>query len=140
LQGESINAHTTGEPCVAASLELDTLEGRVYLRSARSAEFVVKQQDGTGVLVRGEVWVQEPKVPRSELVPDLVKELALDTALAEELPAVVEEHVLRDGDRVALSGELTFEAVNRCAAGYRDGGLAKVLRGRPVLVKVLARA
>jgi hypothetical protein len=73
LQGESINAHTTGEPCVAASLELDTLEGRVYLRSARSAEFVVKQQDGTGVLVGGEVWVQEPKVPRSEHVPDLAR-------------------------------------------------------------------
>ena len=134
-----VRAHTTGEPCIAASLELGTRRGLVFLRSARSVEFLLEQRDGTRVLVRGEAWVRGTRRPRSRLTPDLVAELGLDATL-EDLPALVEEQVLREGDRVEVRGELAFEAAARRAGSYRDAGLVRVLRGRPALVKVLEQA
>lgn len=138
---EEVRAHTSGAPCVAASLTLGPKSGGTYLRFARAAEFLLEQEDGTCVAVRGEVWVQRPKGPRSSLrlAPELIQELGLDVALA-TLPAVVEEHLLREGDVVEVSGELGFEGSSRTAAAYRSGGLVRVMRGQPALVKVLDSA
>jgi hypothetical protein len=138
---EEVQAHTNGASCLAASLILGPKSGGSYLRSARAAEFLLEQEDGTCVAVRGEVWVQWPRMPRSSLrlAPELIQELGLDVDLA-TLPAVVEEHLLHEGDWVEVSGELGFEGSSRSAAAYRSGGLVRVMRGQPALVEVLDSA
>lgn len=140
---KSVTSHLEGEACLVASLAFDDSAADprgVYLRSLRAVPFVVQPDDHSEpVLVEGSPWL-------AGSAPAAVRQLHHSAELLDQLgirqvcrvPVGAREYLLREGDRVELSGELVDQARAQLAAGYRDGGRARTIGstvGKPLQIR-----
>ncbi|MCG8419172.1 MAG: hypothetical protein MJE77_14655 [Proteobacteria bacterium] len=120
--------------------------GRLLARQTHGAEFLVESDDGTAVLVAGQI---ELDAAAYGAVLD-AGQVTLDFSGVKLLPASFDEGgwacelLLRDGDSVEVYAELGGEMRSHpLGASYRNTGAIQVLRGvsgRPLRVRIIADA
>lgn len=129
----TVSSFLGSTPCLAASLELrQGPGGGLYLRFARAEGFLLQREDGGPVLVCGELLLegfspasQQPAEGSSRLLQRVFP------SLTSRVPAGAFELLVREGDRVEVSGEKPrLEVVEDLGRGYRDNGVL-VMRGEP---------
>jgi hypothetical protein len=128
--GPKLEAAASGTACLAYGVELHSdrhAVSPVMLRHAESTAFVIELDDGSRVEVpAGRVRLEGTRMRVDAADHQLGKRIGLDLRIAEKDMRVVphdavHETVLRDGDRVAIYGDLESEAVeDPTAHAYRE--------------------
>lgn len=144
LHGRDVAGWLCQERGAAAFLQLYQGGGqKVLLRASSTAEFLCLRDDGSRVLIAGELWLVPPlpsPCGKSANVAE-VSEVLGTLEISESVEA--RAFLLRQGDRLELTARTTREASAALAGGYRDDGLVETLRGTPgcpVLVRWLGAA
>jgi len=121
-----------GRPCLAAELAVRSLGG-LYLRAVARVPFVVRAADERDVVVAGVVRFAPAPVrqrlagaARTSGDDPLLARLGVPASWRFDGRIVVQ--AIDDGDRVRVTGGVIEEGVAELA-DYRDGGVARVMRG-----------
>jgi len=128
-----VTSHLTNEPCLAAHLVFRSDDG-IYLRSLRAAPFLLAGAGGGLSLVRGPIFL-EPEGPPShrrpgQETPAILAALGLHCTY--EVPAAAEEHLMRAGDRVVVTGFATVEdPAGEVITGPGHGEISIIYHGEP---------
>ncbi len=130
----TILTHITAAPCLVSSLEFHQGLGRqVCLRFMRSADFVLQEEDGKPVVVRGEVMLGSGLTSRRASVAEtqpMLRTISAHLPIYARMMASLS--TLQEGDRVEiLGGSSTMEVVDELAGHYREGQATTVIRGEP---------
>jgi hypothetical protein len=122
-----------GGTCVAAQLAVRSLGG-LFLRATAVAPFVVAAPDGD-LVVDGVVHFAPPLIVYRLISHPVVtgadpRLAALGVPASWRLAGMIHTAVIAPGDTVTVTGPVSHEPVPALAT-YRDGGIARVMRGTP---------
>lgn len=128
----------TDRPVVLAEQALVHNRHGVLFRRVRAVPFVVEIEGGDKVVIDGVLRVEMPELDRYPVKagdPRLVA-LGIDGV---PVRGELDVALVREGDRITVRGDETTEIVPEMAF-HRDGGEARVMRGRAGAVVAIAPA